>query len=161
MDLGATICTPRSPACGICPIMDLCAGRAAGRAAELPRKAPKAAKPIRFGVAYVARRDDDALLLETRPPQGLLGGMQGWPGTGWTEAAAPEACPPVAADWRRLDAEVRHTFTHFHLRLAVETARVGSQACPVTGDFVPAEAFRASALPTVMRKVWNLARGAV
>ena len=92
MDLGATICTPRAPACGICPWRDPCAGRAAGVAADLPAKAPKKAKPLRHGHVYVARRSDGAWLLETRPGSGLLGGMLGWPGSDWGEAPAP--APP-------------------------------------------------------------------
>jgi len=58
MDLGATICTPRNPACGLCPWNAGCAGRLAGSAPDLPRKAPKAAKPVRRGIAYLARRPD-------------------------------------------------------------------------------------------------------
>ena len=72
MDLGATVCTPKSPACGICPWMADCQGRKAGIAAELPRKLPKKAKPVRYGVAYVGRRADGAWLLERRPDRGLL-----------------------------------------------------------------------------------------
>ena len=60
MDLGATICTPRSPACGICPWRDPCIARAEGVQAELPRKLPKAAKPVRRGILYLARRADGA-----------------------------------------------------------------------------------------------------
>ena len=67
MDLGATICTPRSPACGICPWRDPCAARVAGTAAELPKKPPKKKTPTRYGIVYVARRTDGAWLLETRP----------------------------------------------------------------------------------------------
>lgn len=81
MDLGATICTPRSPACGICPWRDPCAARRAGTAADLPKKTPKKKTPTRFGIVYVARRTDGAWLLETRPDKGLLGGMLGWPGS--------------------------------------------------------------------------------
>ena len=159
MDLGATVCTPRSPACGICPWVHACAGRAAGIAADLPRKAPKKAKPVRYGVAWVARRDDGAWLLETRPESGLLGGMLGWPGTDWSEA--PEGTPPVAADWRNPGAEVRHTFTHFHLRLAQRVARLPLEAAPSRGVFVPAAAFRPASLPTVMRKALDLASPAL
>ncbi|MFV0359560.1 A/G-specific adenine glycosylase [Tropicimonas sp.] len=155
MDLGATICTPARPACGICPLASFCAGRAAGRAAELPRRTPKLTKPVRHGIAYVARRSDGALLLETRPPRGLLGGMLGWPGSGWSDA--PEAKPPLDADWRRLPGEVRHTFTHFHLRLGVEIAKVRLSAAPERGAFRPAAEFDPAALPTLMRKVWSLA----
>ncbi len=149
MDLGATICSPRSPACGICPWMEGCAARAEGVAAELPRKRPKPAKPVRQGVVYLARRADGALLLETRPDKGLLGGMLGLPGGAWVEGV-PEEVPPISAAWRDVDEEVRHTFTHFHLVLRVMVADVAADAVPARGGFVanvaPAD------LPTVMRK---------
>ncbi|WP_084860846.1 A/G-specific adenine glycosylase [Salibaculum halophilum] len=155
MDLGATICTPKSPACGICPLRGECAARAQGHAADLPRKLPKKPKPTRRGIAYVARRDDGAWLLETRPDTGLLGGMLGWPTSDWDEDPAP--APPMAADWQPLEAEARHTFTHFHLRLAVHVASVPRDATPDRGRFHPAGAFRRSDLPTVMRKAHDLA----
>jgi A/G-specific adenine glycosylase len=159
MDLGATICTPRSPACGICPWRDPCRARVAGTAADLPRKTPKKAQPVRRGIAYVVRRTDGAWLLERRPDRGLLGGMLGWPGSDWIEGAPPEA-PPVAADWTVLDAEARHTFTHFHLLLEVRIATLPQSAQPERGEFLDAAAFRPSDLPTVMRKVFDLARPA-
>lgn len=155
MDLGATICTPRNPACGICPWREPCLARREGIAAELPRKAPKKAKPVRRGVIYLARRADGAWLLETRPDRGLLGGMLGWPGSDWAETIPPHE-PPVEADWTDPGAEVRHTFTHFHLVLEVRLARSGDLA-PRRGAFVPADRFRPSALPTVMRKAYDLA----
>jgi A/G-specific adenine glycosylase len=153
MDLGATICTPRSPACGICPWIHACAGRTAGIAAGLPRKDRKKAQPVRFGVAWIGRREDGAWLLETRPETGLLGGMLGWPGTDWSDA--PRGEPPVEAAWEDLGAEVRHTFTHFHLILRVLVAPVDGAAS--RGDWIPRAAFRPSDLPTVMRKAWDLA----
>lgn len=151
MDLGATICSPRRPACGICPVMDLCAGRAQGIAADLPRKAAKAAKPVRQGVVWVALRPDGAVLMENRPPRGLLGGMPGFPGDGW-DGNGGDA--PLQADWR-LAGAVRHTFTHFHLELEVRLAR--TEAEPVRGAFVPRLAFEPGNLPTLMRKVWDTA----
>ena len=154
MDLGATICTPRNPACGICPWIGSCAARATGIQASLPAKEPKKAKPIRHGIAYLARREDGAWLLERRPDKGLLGGMLGWPGSDWGETASE--APPIAADWRDLEAEVRHTFTHFHLRLALRVANVAQDAQPARGQFVPAREFRPSDLPTVMRKAYDL-----
>ncbi|NYS24043.1 A/G-specific adenine glycosylase [Rhodobacteraceae bacterium 2376] len=155
MDLGATICTPRSPACGICPVMAFCAARASGIAATLPRKTPKPAKPLRRGIVHVARRHDGALLLERRPARGLLGGMLGWPGSAWEET--PRPAPPLEADWHTLEAEVRHTFTHFHLRLQVQVARVPPAAQPERGGFIARQEFDPQGLPTVMRKVWSLA----
>lgn len=155
MDLGATICTPRSPACGICPWRDPCLARTNGTAADLPRKEPKKPKPTRHGIAYIARRRDGAFLLERRPDKGLLGGMLGWPGSDWTDA--PDPAPPMPADWRELPAQALHTFTHFHLRLTVMVADVG-HANPQTGQFLPPATFRPSDLPTVMRKAFDLAR---
>ncbi|WP_439153616.1 A/G-specific adenine glycosylase [Yoonia sp.] len=151
MDLGATICSPRSPACGICPWRDPCKARVAGTATELPRKTPKKKTPTRFGIAYVARRDDGAWLLETRPQSGLLGGMLGWPGSDWSDD--PDPAPPMTADWAALDAEARHTFTHFHLRLKIMTAKVATDASPDRGQFMP---LSPAALPTVMRKVYDM-----
>ena len=155
MDLGATICTPRSPACGICPWRDPCAARIAGTAAELPKKTPKKKTPTRFGIAYVARRADGAWLLETRPENGLLGGMLGWPGSDWSDDPTPS--PPIKTEWEPLNEEARHTFTHFHLHLKVMTARVPHNATPVRGHFVSTAEFSPAALPTAMRKVFDLA----
>lgn len=154
MDLGATICTPKSPACGICPWRDGCLGRTAGTAPLLPRKTPKKPVPQRRGIAYVARRNDGAWLLETRADKGLLGGMLGWPGSDWSDD--PQPTPPLAADWQLLDATARHTFTHFHLELAILYAMVPDDAAPSRGHFSPADAFSPAALPTVMRKVYEL-----
>ncbi len=151
MDLGATVCTPRRPACGICPLRPMCRAHAAGIAADLPRKSPKPAKPVRRGVAYLARRGDGAWLLETRPARGLLGGMLGWPGTDWAERV-PDHAPPLAAEWRPAG-EVRHTFTHFHLVLDVRAAGLPRDApAPAGLRFVGARDFDPGDLPTLMRK---------
>lgn len=159
MDLGATVCTPRSPDCAACPVQGFCHAQALGIAAQLPAKAPKAAKPQRHGLAYIARRSDGALLLETRPPRGLLGGMPGWPGTDWPDAAqTPTPAPPLAADWRLTPGTVRHTFTHFHLSLQVAIAEVGPQAEAGRGQF--RADFDPGALPTLMRKCWDHALAA-
>ena len=155
MDLGATICTPRKPACGLCPWRPSCAAFVNGTAAELPKKLPKKTKPTRLGIAYLARRVDGAWLLETRPDKGLLGGMLGWPGSDWSDA--PEDSPPIRAEWKDLGEEARHTFTHFHLRLRVKTALVPMERTPTRGSFVPADEFRPADLPTVMRKAFDLA----
>jgi A/G-specific adenine glycosylase len=156
MDLGATICTPRSPACGICPLIEPCAARAAGIAETLPRKAPKVARPERQGIAYVAFRADGAVLLERRPDSGLLGGMLGWPGTIWAEGE-PSPAPPLFADWRETPVPVRHTFTHFHLTLRVMTTTVPEDTAPKRGAFQPRDTFRPASLPTVMRKAYDAA----
>ncbi len=155
MDLGATLCTPKNPACGICPINDACAARLKGTQSELPKKTPKKPKPTRFGIAYIARREDGAWLLETRPDKGLLGGMLGWPTTEWGETAKDDE--PVSAQWHELNAQARHTFTHFHLVLRVQTAWLPQTASPRRGHFVALDTFTPSDLPTVMQKAYTLA----
>lgn len=161
MDLGATICSPKSPACGICPWRDPCKARHAGTHAELPKKAPKKPKPVRHGTVYLAKRVDGAWLLETRPEKGLLGGMLGWPGSDWIDTTMdrPNGMPPIEGNWTRLQGTVRHTFTHFHLELTVMVAEVDQLAMPDVGEFVPKTAFKPSDLPTVMRKAFDLSQG--
>ncbi|WP_170383911.1 A/G-specific adenine glycosylase [Ruegeria atlantica] len=156
MDLGATICTPKSPACGICPLREPCLARAAGTQNELPRKTPKKPKPTRYGHVYIAQSDDGALLLERRPDKGLLGGMLGWPGSDWSDA--PIEAPPFAADWQIMAGEVRHTFTHFHLILRIWTATLPPAYAPEDLIVMEKHAFRPSDLPTVMRKAHDLWR---
>ena len=154
MDLGATICTPRNPACGLCPWRQSCVAWAAGTAKDLPKKTPKKRKPTRLGIAYIAQRVDGAWLLERRPDTGLLGGMLGWPGSDWGDA--PQDDPPIAAEWQDVPAEARHTFTHFHLRLTVKTALVPMDRTPARGEFIDPDKFDPSDLPTVMRKAFAL-----
>jgi A/G-specific adenine glycosylase len=152
MDLGATICTPRKPACGICPWRGPCKARARGIAEALPAKAPKPVRPVRLGTAYFAVDGAGRVLAERRPPRGLLGGMLALPSTGWTEAA-PDPAPPFAADWRDAG-EVRHTFTHFHLRLRV----LWTRAAGLPGTIDAGEAM--AAMPTVFAKAARLGRAA-
>lgn len=153
MDLGATVCKPRNPACGDCPVSGFCDAYEQGMAEALPRKTPKPPKPTRQGIAYVVfRAGDNAPLIETRPPKGLLGGMPGWPGSDWT-VEPPAPAPPVSGEWTQLDGTVRHTFTHFHLELSVFCASVPKTTQPDRGAFMPG--FDPASLPTVMRKVWD------
>ena len=157
MDLGATVCTPRSPSCGVCPWSAYCVALLQGRVHDYPRKTAKKVKPVRMGTVYVAKREDGAVLLERRPNRGLLGGMLGWPGSVWSEQTASHE-PPISLDWAELTEIVRHTFTHFHLRLTVKSARAKASDIPAHGAFVSAENFNPYDLPSVMRKVWDIAK---
>ena len=160
MDLGATVCTPRSPRCVICPLMAACKARKLGIAEELPRRAPKAEKPTRRGLAFVLARKDGAILLRKRPAKGLLGGMDEVPSSPWREgklvAEKALAEAPVPARWQILDGLVRHTFTHFHLELTVARATAATSGlarlAPGT-TWCTVDRMTERALPTVMRKV--------
>ncbi len=162
MDLGATICTPKSPNCLICPWAEHCAGRKSGLAPSLPRKQKKAPVPVRKGIAFWVERADGAVLLRRRPDKGLLGGMMEVPSTEWgpQHPESLESHTPIAAKWRRLPGLVEHTFTHFHLELEVLKA-TSMQDGPLRGDgdyrWVPRAGLHAEALPTVIRKIVALA----
>ncbi|MDO5527775.1 MAG: A/G-specific adenine glycosylase [Paracoccus sp. (in: a-proteobacteria)] len=151
MDLGATICTPRRPACAICPLSAQCSARAAGIAADLPRRAPKPAKPQRRGIAWVGSVGD-ALLLERRPAKGLLGGTLAFPSSEWD---GTNRAPPAEADWQ-IAGEAHHVFTHFALTMEVRRAQL--EAAPQGALLIPRASFNPRDLPGLMRKVWKIAQ---
>lgn len=157
MDLGATCCRPRRPDCPSCPWADACLARARGEQEVLPRRAAKAPRPLRHGVAFWLEHPRHGVLLRRRPEAGLLGGMTEVPSTPWREepwlAAEAMAAAPLAAPWQPLAAMVTHTFTHFQLRLAVLAARIDGPLPAVDGYFVRREALGGEALPSVMAKV--------
>jgi A/G-specific adenine glycosylase len=157
MDLGATICTPKKPACALCPWFEDCAARRAGAPETFPRKAPKITGRLRHGVSFVVTRADGCVLVRSRPPNGLLGGMTEVPSTAWTHTldtkrALAEA--PLKAHWRRLVGVVEHGFTHFPLRQVVYVASVAENTpAPAGMRWVAAADLAGEALPNVMRKV--------
>ena len=161
-DLGATICTPRRPACVLCPWRDPCAGRGVGIAETLPRKDPRPVRPLRYGVVF--RLEDDAghVLLRRRPSKGLFAGMTELPGTSWraepwtAEEAIDAATPDRSAVWRPLGM-VRHGLTHLELELTVMASRVPRITVSAGEGFLHARATLADAgLPTVMRRCAEL-----
>lgn len=156
MDLGATICKPRAPECGRCPLAASCCARALGDPARFPLKPEKAARPQRYGIAYVLFDRSGRVLVERRPDGGLLGGMNGLPGGPWMEGAALEA-PPAATGWTEAGV-IDHVFTHFRLSLAVKAGAAPPRFRPRANmRFAdPAEV----RLPTVMRKALDRALGA-
>jgi A/G-specific adenine glycosylase len=157
MDLGATICSPKRPACALCPWNDVCVANAQGRQEEFPHKAAKKEGKLRRGAAFVAVRDDGFILLRTRPDKGLLAQMTEVPGTAWShdfDLADAGAAAPLKAGWRRLPGVVEHTFTHFPLELTVFVARVPkSRKAPKEMRWSAVKHAHDEALPTVMRKV--------
>jgi A/G-specific adenine glycosylase len=154
MDLGATICTPKRPACALCPLNDSCEGLRLHDPEHFPVKAAKKAKPVRLGAAYVAVNDAGEILLRRRIDSGLLGGMTEVPTTAWTARADGETsadAAPFSADWQACGAIV-HVFTHFELRLSIFRASVGARSGSNDGWWEPVTNLDAQALPTVMKK---------
>jgi A/G-specific adenine glycosylase len=159
-DLGATICTPRNPACALCPWRQGCAAQAAGVQASLPRKAAKAARPTRHGVHFLLFDEAGRMLVRRRAEKGLLGGMLEVPGTPWRAEPWPEAeamahAPLPGLAWRRLSGVARHGFTHFELHMKLLTVRVpGAPPAPGFAWMHPDEA--RLAMPSVMHRLLDL-----
>jgi A/G-specific adenine glycosylase len=163
MDLGATICTPKKPACALCPWNQNCAGHLHGNPEMFPRRMPKREGDLRRGAAFVARRADGFVLLRTRPTKGLLGGMTEVPTTVWSkdfdESGALAAAPRFRAgkariSWRRIAGGVRHVFTHFPLELSVYSATLPARTSAPSGTrWANIAELPGEALPSLMRKV--------
>ena len=158
MDLGATICVPRAPACPRCPVRAFCAAAAQGAPERYPVKSPKTPRPLKRGDAFVIvkpHRNGPRVLLRRRPEKGLLGGMMEVPCTQWSvESGREEHRIAVPGNWRQ-GRTVRHTFTHFHLELRIFAARSGEAAAWAAecgGEWAPLGELARFALPSVMKK---------
>lgn len=164
MDLGAGACAPKKPACMLCPLADTCAAHKAGDAASFPRRVPKAARPQRFGAVFYLRRADGHVLLRTRPPRGLLGGMSEFPGSEWQVGNWPVdaiSAAPLKTRWKKLNLQVEHVFTHFALRLDVYAGEANAGVTAPDGmRFVHEDGLADEALPSLMRKVIAVVTGA-
>ena len=161
MDLGSSVCTPRSPRCLACPLSADCAAYRTGNPEGFPFKAAKPIKPQRYGTIFWAEHAGRVLLV-TRPPRGLLGGMRALPTGPWTDTPPGLADPPFEAEWQLLPNTVAHVFTHFRLELALAVARADGQAgveehC---GAYWEATGIDSAGLPTVFAKAATAIRRA-
>jgi len=156
MDLGATICTPRKPACTRCPWQSACRASAAGIQELLPRRTPRPERPLRHAMAFWAARGDGRILLRRRPEDGLLGGLMEVPTSTWCDTPwKPRAARregPIEARWHALPGVVAHGFTHFRLEITVYAGKADGRAA-VDGIWCAPERFADQALSTLSRKV--------
>jgi A/G-specific adenine glycosylase len=154
MDLGATVCTPRKPACGNCPWSRWCRANREGQPESYPVKAPKAAKPHKHAIGF-AVYCGDRIWLRKRPSKGLLGGMLEVPSTGWrlTSWAKWEVHEhlPFEADWT-VKSAVAHVFTHFSLDMTMWRAEAPDGWLPNAGQFYGVDDIHEFALPSLMKK---------
>ncbi len=155
MDLGATVCAPRMPKCGLCPLAQECKALAAGIAETLPRREGNKKKPVRRAIAFFIRNSRGEVFVRQRPQGGLLGGMTEIPTSEWREGPMPllraaEREAPVKARWKLLTGGIHHVFTHFSLELSVAVA-TSSGRC--RGRWVAPQDLDGEALPSVMRKI--------
>ncbi|RWY84684.1 A/G-specific adenine glycosylase [Rhizobium leguminosarum] len=158
MDLGATICTPKRPACSLCPFRGACEALKLSDPELFPVKAAKKEKPVRYGAAFIAVTTDGEILLRRRIDSGLLGGMTEVPTTAWTariDGETSAAAAPFDAAWQA-SGTVIHVFTHFELRLSIWRAAIATKVAiddgPNDGWWEPVTNLEAQALPTIMKK---------
>lgn len=154
MDLGATICTPKRPACVICPLNDNCEALKTTDPEFFPVKAPKKEKPIRLGAAFIAVSTNGEVYLRGRAQTGLLGGMTEVPTTEWTSRIDGKTgidAAPFDAQWMP-SGTITHIFTHFELRLTIYAARNVRKPAGTDGWWISVENLDNEALPTVMKK---------
>jgi len=146
MDLGATVCTPRAPRCGVCPLSSDCAANACGEPERFPMPKVRKPRPLRHGIAWWTERDGCVWLVR-RPAKGMLGGMAALPGGDWTEAVQ-DSPHSIGA--------VRHVFTHFALDLCV-----ARRSNPVgEGWWQPIATLSEAGLPTLYRRAAELVASA-
>lgn len=123
MDIGAGICTPRTPKCTLCPVRSGCKGQKQGIAKDLPYRAVKTVKPQKFGFVYWIQDREGRVLLQRRPDKGLLGGTYGLPTSDWVDVAyKKKVLHPTylqGLEFKGKKLKVRHSFTHFDLELEV------------------------------------------
>ena len=161
MDLGASVCSPKNPDCQRCPVQNSCAAAKADDMERYPIKAPKKAKPTRRAVSFWLEHDGH-ILLERRPPKGLLGGMPGFFSSPWREQASiPDALEylhhaPTMAAWQPSKGIAKHTFTHFHLETQLVTALTGKRLNIENGFWHPVSELEGIGLPTVFAKIAQL-----
>ncbi|NJD36030.1 MAG: A/G-specific adenine glycosylase [Betaproteobacteria bacterium] len=156
MDLGATVCTRTRPRCDACPLDDICIAHAAGRTAELPTPKPRRTIPQREATLLVLQ-DGDRVLLETRPPAGIWGGLLSLPelpdGADAQQWAAQRfACRVIAVSPAPT---IEHAFSHFRLRIAPLLLQVkpGSAAMEPGLQWLDLAKIESAALPAPVRRI--------
>lgn len=160
MDLGATICTPKRPACALCPLNENCLALKAHDPESFPLKMPKKKRPIRLGAAFVAEADDGSILLRKRTAKGLLQNMAEVPGSLWSvrmDGSTDLSAAPFVANWRNAGM-ITHIFTHFELHLTVYHTTGTDKRRINDGWWSAPDSLTNEALPTVMKKAIATAR---
>lgn len=155
MDLGATICTPKNPACGLCPLNSGCLARLNGETTNFPIKKARVKPLEKRAVCFVIENDLCEILLERRASAGLLGGMWGLPTSSWVlegefdlQIALNEA--PLLLDYSVQNEVVRHIFTHIALEMTIVKAHFKGSA-PASMQFKR----DLSGLPRLFSKIFS------
>ena len=154
MDLGATLCRPRSPLCFKCPLRLCCQAFQKGVQDEIPQPRKRNHIPTRSGTMLVVLNQNNCLLVERRPEGGLLGGTMGWPGYGWEPNKDKQSLP--IENPTTIPGHVHHTFSHFKAQIKVQIGQIDVEYCLSDGyRLIPLDTFDPQSMPTLMRKVYD------
>ena len=180
MELGATVCTPRSPACAVCPLATVCAARAGGDPEAFPVVSKRKPVPHQTVAVALITDGDGRLLIQRRPEDAMLGGLWEFPG-GKVEPSetAPEACAREVAEELSLSvdvgpevARVDHAYSHFTVTLhafrctlSPEAPPAGTSGEPVSASGEPVQWVRPDqlddfAFPRANRKILDAIQAA-
>ncbi len=121
MDLGATICIPKTPRCDLCPVSKFCELAFDKQAGLYPRKHPKAERPVRKGYALILHTKSGDIWCERRNDNRMLGGMLGLPTSHWDKKN--NDCEYDRVGSKKIG-EIIHVFSHFELHLEVRSKLV-------------------------------------
>jgi A/G-specific adenine glycosylase len=152
MDLGAGLCSVKSPSCLFCPINEYCEAFRMGNPEDYPAKPAKKVKPSRLGTVYWIEHDRKVWLVR-REERGMLAGMRALPSDSWNARVDGDGVAPLADNWHELDARVGHVFTHFSLELKIAvTAWPDDATDPGEGEWWPVKSLDKAGLPTLFNK---------
>ena len=142
MDIGSSICIPKTPKCMLCPVIKFCEARKLGIESELPKKKPKKPKPQKHGIVYWFENEKGEIALERRGDKEMLGGMLGLPTSEWVSTEKP---------LDKIDENnfISHSFTHFDLKLYVHK----KQKADSDYIWISKDKLDRTGLPTLFKKV--------
>jgi A/G-specific adenine glycosylase len=162
MDLGATLCKPKQPACPTCPIQAGCRAFQHQVVDQFPRKQVKPPLPVRYGTVFWLEDAQGHVLIHPQQTEALLKGLMTFPSTPWESSNTPQRIPQDLSPFcgkakgGYLEALVRHTFTHFKLELRVWHGKLNEPfqlEPPRQGRWVRTADFSSYAFSTLMKKV--------
>lgn len=161
MDLGATICTPKSPKCLLCPVQQGCHAYRDGTQELYPKKVAKKAKPTKHGYVYWISDEKGKIMVHKRPEKGLLGGMYGLPTSEWVENKKNIqhlSFTNLGSKDDKKREHIKHVFTHFNLYLYLEVLNEAKVDAPKNHLWVDSQTIEDLGFPSLFSKVHKLIR---
>ena len=169
MDLGSLICIPKSPRCSSCPLLSFCKVGGTVDANIYPKRLPKKIKNNRYGLFFCLINQHGEILITKNNNKGLLANMDVIPSIGWFEndknffLKAPNFISKKESlfnlNWKILEKEIIHVFTHFKLNCSLATAYINDKE--ISKDklvnkslrFVKKQNLKKLAIPSLIKKI--------